>query len=327
VLELDLEIHRRHFDVVAALSVAAGERFALFGPSGAGKTTVLEAVAGLVDPRCGSVVLDGRILWRSQTPKAAVPAWDRGVALVRQDPGLFPHLNVRDNLRYAPSRVADAEIDRLVGVLGLGGLLHARPGGLSGGQAHRVALARALAQEHRVLLLDEPYTGLDAALRRQVTALVREETAARGVPAVLVSHELEEAQAFADRIGVIDRGRLLQVGSPRAVVLAPGSRRVAELVGYRSFLPHDGAVLGIHPERVRAGAHPDTGVVLTARLVAVRPAGTAFEADLDVGGVALTARLDGEVGPLGSTLQLTALDPPRFDPATGVAADPRPVLA
>ena len=126
------------------------------------------------------------------------------------------------------------EIARIAERLGLAGMLDDRPARLSGGQAHRVALGRLLASRCDALLLDEPYTGLDAGLRRDLTELVREQVAARQVPSVLVAHELDAAQAFADRMAVLDRGQILQTGPPAEVVAAPAARRVAELVGYRS---------------------------------------------------------------------------------------------
>lgn len=315
MLALDIEVPRREFSVAVAFSVAAGERFALFGPSGAGKSTVVEAIAGLVQPAKGSITLAGRVLWSvdgARRPRRPVPVWERAVALLRQEPALFPHLNVRENLCYARRSPHPATVARLVGMLNLEGVLDARPSTLSGGQAHRVALARALATDYEAVLLDEPYTGLDAALRRQVTTLVRDEVASRGVPAVLVSHELEEAQAFADRLGVIDHGRLLQVDSPRQVVLRPATRRAAELVGYSGFVPRGGAVVGVHPQRVRLGAYPHAGPVLTARVGEARPAGAGLEADLQVGHTQLTCKLDGEVDPPGTTVEITVVDPPFF---------------
>lgn len=315
MLELDIEVPRRHFSVAVTFSVAAGERFALFGPSGAGKTTVLEAVAGLVVPDRGWISLAGRALWASngdKRPCSQVPSWQRAVALLRQDPNLFPHLNVEENLTYSHRRSSNADLARLVSLLDLRTLLDARPSRLSGGQAHRVALARALLGECRAFLLDEPYAGLDAALRRQITALAREEVGRRAIPAVLVSHDLTEAQAFADTLGVIDEGRLLQVGTPHEVVLHPASRRVAELVGYQGFVALKGAIFGVHPERVRLGAHPGIGPVLTGRLLRARPAGAGFEADLRVGDTELTCKLEADVGPPGNTVEITVIDPPFF---------------
>ena len=194
----------------------------------------------------------------------AVPPWQRRVGLLRQDPGLFPHLSVRDNLCYAPSAApTDAELSALASTLGIESLLPAMPARLSGGQAHRVALGRLLLAHCDTLLLDEPYTGLDTILRRTLTTLVGSLVAERSIPAVLVAHELADAQAFADRLAVIDRGELLQIGEPNEVVLRPASRRVAELVGYLGFVPSGDGVAGVHPERVIAGAFADRGLVLT----------------------------------------------------------------
>jgi molybdate transport system ATP-binding protein len=325
VLEADVEVDRREFTVGADLQVAAGERLALFGPSGAGKTTLLEIIAGLVLPRRGRVVLGGRVLTSTSPPARAVPPWQRRVGLLRQDPGLFPHLSVRGNLGYAPAAdPSGAELIELAALLGIGNLLAAMPARLSGGQAHRVALGRLLLAHCDALLLDEPYTGLDSSLRRALSDLVADLVAAREIPAVLVAHELPDAQAFADRLAVLDRGSLLQVGAPDEVVLRPASRRVAELVGYLGFVPvQTGAgegvtggqtVAGIHPERVTAGAQPDRGIVLTGAVTASRPAGAGWEADLRVGDVTITCRLPDKPPAAASELVVTALDPPCFGP-------------
>jgi molybdate transport system ATP-binding protein len=323
VLDADVEVDRRDFAVRAALRVAPGERLALFGPSGAGKTTLLEVIAGLVTPRRGHVTLGGRVL-TSASPRLQVPPWQRRVGLLRQNPGLFPHLSVRDNLCYAPSaRPSGPELTELAGSLGIGGLLSAMPARLSGGQAHRVALGRLLLAHCDTLLLDEPFTGLDASLRRTLTALVSTLVAERSVPAVLVAHELTDAQAFADRLAILDRGCLLQEGAPDEVVLRPASRRVAELVGYLGFVPADGpggaahagqTVAGIHPERVISGGFPDRGLVLTGEVTASRPAGAGWETELRVNGAAITCRLHDKPPPAGSELTVTALDPPYFGP-------------
>jgi ABC-type sulfate/molybdate transport systems ATPase subunit len=318
VLEADVEVDRREFSISAALSVAPGERLALFGPSGAGKTTLLETIAGLVPPRRGHVTLGGRVLTSTEPPACYVPPWRRRVGLLRQDPALFPHLSVRDNLCYAPGTDRSGrELAQVAETLGISGLLSAMPARLSGGQAHRVALGRLLLAHCEALLLDEPYTGLDASLRRVLTELVVELVGQRSVPAMLVAHELAEAQAFADRLAILDRGRLLQVGAPDEVVLHPAARRVAELVGYRGFVPvtgHEGAVAGVHPERVTVGAHPDRGVVLTGTIVACRPAGAGWEADLAIGDAAVVCRLPERPAPAGGEVAVTALDPPWFGP-------------
>jgi ABC-type sulfate/molybdate transport systems ATPase subunit len=313
VLDADVEVDRREFTVRAALQVAPGERLALFGPSGAGKTTLLEVIAGLIPARHGRIELDGRVLTSTTPPVRTVPPWQRRVGLLRQDPGLFPHLSVRDNLCYAPSATpSPGELSGLASTLGIESLLSAMPAGLSGGQAHRVALGRLLLAHCDALLLDEPYTGLDTTLRRTLTNMVGSLVAERSIPAVLVAHELADAQAFADRLAVIDRGELLQVGEPNEVVLHPASRRAAELIGYLGFVPVEAGTAGIHPERVAAGAFPDRGLVLTGEVTACRPAGAGWEADLRVGEEMITCRLPDKPPTSGGKLVVTALDPPYF---------------
>ncbi len=323
MLDADVEVDRREFTVRVALQVAAGERLALFGPSGAGKTTLLEVIAGLVQPRLARVELGGRVLTSTAPPVRAVPPWQRRVGLLRQNPGLFPHLSVRANLCYAPSAAPTAaELSSLASLLGIEPLLSAMPARLSGGQAHRVALGRLLLARCDTLLLDEPYTGLDASLRRGLTDLVRSLVAERAVPAILVTHELPDAQAFADRLAVLDRGELLQIGEPNEVVLRPASRRVAELVGYLGFVPSGDGVAGVHPERVIPGAFSDRGLVLTGAVTALRPAGAGWEADLRVGEAAVTCRLPDKPAASGAEVVVTVVDPPYFKPdGTASAAD------
>lgn len=341
MLDADVTVNRREFTVAAALQVGPGQRLALFGPSGAGKTTVLEAIAGLVRPAGGRVMLDGRVLTSARPPAVHLPPWQRRVGLLRQNPSLFPHLNVRDNLRYAwnrpgsgagltrlirpgsparPARPA-AELMQVADALGIAGLLGAMPARLSGGQAHRVALGRLLLAHCSALLLDEPYTGLDESLRRSLTDLVAGLVAQRQVPAVLVTHELTDAQAFASQLAIIDRGTVLQTGAPGDVVLSPASRRVAELVGYTGFVPvpSGGTVAGIHPDRVVAGAQAERGLVLTGVITARRPAGAGWEADLAVGDAMITCRLLDRPAEAGATMAVTALEPPCFGPG-GAAA-------
>ena len=335
MLEVDAEVDRREFAVAVRFEVAPGQRLALFGPSGSGKTTTLEVIAGLAAPRRARIVLNGRVLTSTGPPRRAVPPWQRRTGLLRQDPGLFPHLTVRQNLEYGAGRGRQpAGTAELAAQLGLDGLLGDHPARLSGGQAHRAAIGRLLLAHCDALLLDEPYTGLDAGLRRVLTGLVRSLAAERAVPAVLVAHELAEAQAFADRLAVLDRGRLLQVSTPDLVVLRPASRRVAELVGYQGFVPPageraDGLVAGVHPDRVVPGAQPGRGLVLSGRVTGRRPAGAGWELDLDVSGVPVTFRLAGEppaAGPDGQ-VTVTAVDPPWFGADGTLLARPEQVRA
>ncbi|MGD0701218.1 MAG: ABC transporter ATP-binding protein [Trebonia sp.] len=349
MLNVDAEVDRRDFTVRAALAVADGERVALFGPSGAGKTTVLEVIAGLVNPVRGRVELGGRVLTATAAPVVAVPPWQRRVGLLRQDPGLFPHLTVRANLTYARSarsaRLAGSgagtgggqsgpagegsglggrDLSEIASSLEIDGLLAAMPARLSGGQRHRVALGRLLLAHCDALLFDEPFASLDAALRRSLTALVKDLASQRSVPSVLVTHQLSDAQSFADRLLVMDRGEILQAGAPDEVVLRPASRRVAELVGYLGFVPvawagvtgsgvgWSGVVAGVHPDRVVPGADPARGLVVTGTVTAARPSGAGWEADVGVGDAPFTCRLPSR--PPGPEVSVTVLDPPYFGP-------------
>jgi ABC-type sulfate/molybdate transport systems ATPase subunit len=324
---------------------------ALFGPSGAGKTTVLEVIAGLVEPRSCRIELGGRTLTSTGSPRVAVPPWERRVGLLRQDPGLFPHLSVRANLTYARSarpgrggrQAAGVELTEIASSLGIEGLLAAMPARLSGGQRHRVALGRLLLARCDALLLDEPFASLDAALRRSLTALVKDLSSQRSVPSVLVTHQLSDAQAFADRLLVMDAGAILQAGAPDQVVLRPASRRVAELVGYLGFVPAGGAarapggnadvsvagvagesgaagvVAGVHPDRVLAGADPARGLVVTGTVTAARPSGAGWEADVLVGDAPFTCRLPSRLD--GAQVVVTLLDPPYFGPDGALRGD------
>jgi ABC-type sugar transport system ATPase subunit len=349
VLNADVAVDRRDFTVRVALQVANGERVALFGPSGAGKTTVLEAIAGLIAPRTARVEVAGRLITSTAPPVVSVPPWRRGVGMLRQDPGLFPHLSVRANLLYARSaRAARGELDALARALGIEELLDEMPARLSGGQRHRVALGRLLLARCDALLLDEPFASLDAALRRTLTTLVASLTTERAIPSVLVTHQLQDAQAFADRFAVIDAGVVLQEGAPDEVVLRPASRRAAELLGYLGFVPvpgpadragtgadpaaesatagtagvasGGGVVAGVHPERVIPGADPARGLVVTGTVTAARPSGAGWEADVLAGGAAFTCRLPDE--PPRAGLSVTLLDPPYFGPDGAALTDP-----
>ena len=336
MLEVDVEVDRPSFAVRACLTVAPGERLALFGPSGAGKTTLLEVIAGLVTARRARITLGDVVLTSTEPPAVALPPWQRGVGLLRQGPGLFPHLSVRDNLRYARSAAggrarsarlrhdADgrAELVGLARALAIDELLGSMPAKLSGGQAHRVALGRLLLSRCQALLLDEPYTGLDLSLRRALTDLVISQVERRGVPAMLVAHELAEAQAFAHRLAVLDRGDLLQIGAPDEVVRRPASRRVAELVGYSAFVPvpaeaagteAGGTVAGLHPDRIVAWRHDGKGLMLSGVVTACRPAGALWEIGVRIGDAVVTARLPDRA-PVGAEMVITATDPPCFGP-------------
>jgi molybdate transport system ATP-binding protein len=235
-------VRRGALDLDVAVHVADGEVLAVLGPNGAGKSTLLRVLAGLLPPDGGSVVLDRDETWDGDRH---VPAHRRALGMVFQDHLLFPHLSVTDNVafglrsrgvRKAESRVA---AQAWLGRVGLDGLGDRRPGQLSGGQAQRAALARALVGDPRVLLLDEPLSALDARTRLTVRAELRRHLAAFTGSTVLVTHDPVDAMALADRVVVVEDGRVVQEGTPAEVSRHPRTDYVARLVGL-SLLPGTG---------------------------------------------------------------------------------------
>ena len=223
----------------ADLDCAPGELLAIVGPSGSGKTSVLRAIAGLLK----SPGLEGRVqvgpgpeqLWFDSERGIHLAPQQRRVGLVFQHYALFPHLTAIENVALAAGNTwANEQFDALFERMGLAGLQHRRPAQLSGGQQQRVALARALAREPQVLLLDEPFSAVDAPTRQ---TLYRELAALRqriAIPMVLVTHDLNEARRLADRVVILDAGESLQIGPPAKVFASPRNARVAELVGIQN---------------------------------------------------------------------------------------------
>ena len=202
-----------------SLELMHGEVLAVLGPSGSGKSTLLRAIAGL-EPSTGSICWNGQDL-------ARVPVHKRGFALMFQDGQLFTHLDVAGNVAYAKKgRVAE-----LLELVGLAGFEKRRVTDLSGGEQQRVALARALAAEPRLLLLDEPLSSLDRELRERLAADLREILLATHTSAIMVTHDHTEAQVVADRVGVMDAGRMLQLGTMTQLRTKPASDRVAQFLG------------------------------------------------------------------------------------------------
>jgi iron(III) transport system ATP-binding protein len=226
-------------DVVAVadldLDVADGATCALLGPSGCGKTTTLRLIAGLEQPDAGTVEIGGQ---RVAGGGASVPAERRRIGMVFQDYALFPHLDVAGNVGYALGRRPDrAKVEAALATVGLGGLGGRNPHELSGGQQQRVALARALVAGPRAVLLDEPFSNLDAGLRARVRDEVRQILDELGVTSVFVTHDQEEALSVADVVAVVNEGRIEQVGTPEEVYSRPVNRWVARFLGEIEVLP------------------------------------------------------------------------------------------
>lgn len=268
-----------------SLTVSAGRFVVLLGPSGSGKTTMLRCAAGIERVSEGSIELDGVVVDDGKRP---VPPEKRDLAMVFQDYALWPHMTARQNVAYAlrRRRVFSSEADQLaramLGRVGLSALTERYPSELSGGEQQRVALARALVAQPRLLLFDEPLSNLDASLRDkmrvEIATLVRE---ANGT-ALYITHDQSEAFALADYIGVLEKGRLVQFGTPEAIYAAPATSFVARLTGLAGELPgqvivpvQDGAVTvvvsGVHlVARALNTASPGDGVRVLIRPSAVR---------------------------------------------------------
>jgi ABC-type sugar transport system ATPase subunit len=322
-----------------SLRMAAGERLALLGPSGEGKTTLLRAIAGLAPVRAGRITIGARDV-------TALPPERRDAVYLHQVPVLFPHLRVRENVAFplAVRGMSRAERERAVAPLlerlGLSTFADRLPSALSGGQRHRVALARALAAKPQVLLLDEPLAALDPVLRADVREAIREAHAESGAAVVLVTHDLDDATTLGDRIAVLLGRELAQVATPVELFARPASLSVLRFLGahqeLRGVVVTNDAVdtaIGrviVEPDQLRA-SHCSTGapVIVGVRGDAIR-CRRADHADAPGLGrvLAITPR------PRGSTATLTigdqrvealidALQPPAIGDAVRVDVDPR----
>ena len=220
-----------------SLSVREGEILTLLGPSGCGKTTTLRLIAGLERPDGGTVRLNGE----SMSGSSFVAPEDRGVGVVFQEFALFPHLTARENIAFGlkdqPDDEVEARVDELLDLVDLPDQGDSYPDQLSGGQQQRVALARSLAPEPEILLLDEPFSNLDVDLRVEMREEVRDIIKRTGVTAISVTHDQEEALSISDRVAVMTDGRIEQIGEPESVFQHPKSRFVAAFLGYASFVP------------------------------------------------------------------------------------------
>jgi iron(III) transport system ATP-binding protein len=284
---------RKAFGPVVALDgldmdLRRGETLALLGPSGCGKTTLLRAVAGLGRPDAGTVEIGGDLV---EGPGVFVPPERRRIGMVFQDVALFPHLSVAENVAFGlRGEVATARAARVAELLELVGLPEAgpsRPHELSGGMQQRVALARAIAPRPDVVLLDEPFANLDLGLRTQLRAELRRVLDVTGASALLVTHDQAEALTVADRVAVMRRGVVDQVGSPEVIYAQPATPFVATFVGVANLVP--ASLDGLEAEtvlgRMRLVAQPEEAV---RGLVVVRPE----HVDLEPWGSGAAAAMD-----------------------------------
>jgi iron(III) transport system ATP-binding protein len=319
------------------LAVPDGALVCLLGPSGCGKTTTLRAVAGLVAPDAGRILRDGEVL---SAPGAVVPPERRRMAMIFQSYALWPHMTVAGNVAYAlkvrglARAEMDAQVAAVLRAVRLEALAERLPAELSGGQQQRVAIARALAMQPRTLLMDEPLSNLDAALREEMRHELRRLHEAHGVTTLYVTHDQAEAMATADLVAVMDRGRIVQLGTPEEIYDAPANAFVARFIGGANLIPgrHLGGgvvecggftlacpapsvepgasvLVAIRPHAVGLAAAPGPNVV-PARLVRATFLGPVREllAEIDGGVTLRVARPAGETVPAGGTV-LLALAP------------------
>jgi molybdate transport system ATP-binding protein len=322
-LQFDAAVAARRFEVT--LTVEPGETLAVLGPNGAGKSTLLDVIAGLLKPDSGTATLDGRTLFEvvGRGRSILAPPAARGVSLLAQDPLLFPHLSVLENVAFGPRsagvRKAEARASARTWLHEVEApeLADRFPGHLSGGQAQRVAVARALASEPALLLLDEPMAALDVsvapALRRMLRRVLRDRAA------IIVTHDVLDAFTLADRVVVLEAGRIVEQGPTREVLEEPRSRFTADLVGL-NILPGVSSAHGITTAAGNGLPIPTPGIPpATAIVAAVRPSavGVSLTPPPGTGGMALHGVVL-DVEPQGGLVRVRAAD---------FAADVPPALA
>lgn len=300
-------------EVVSKISfvIEEGELFTLLGPSGCGKTTLLRLIAGFYAVDEGEIRFDDRVI-------NDLPPHERGIGMVFQNYALWPHMTVRENLAYGlklrklPATEIAERVKTVLEKVKLTGFEDRYPGQMSGGQQQRVALARALVLNPRILLLDEPLSNLDAKIRIQVRAEIRKLQRELGITTVYVTHDQEEALALSDRIAVFNRGKLLQVGPPRALYERPENRFVADFIGINNlvegvvetggaalqvrtplgmlvaapdprFQPGAPCILAIRPENIALDREPAGHNRLSGQIVFAAYLGNTLRYDVDLG--------------------------------------------
>ncbi len=251
LLELAIRKKLKHFELEIELNLPAGEGHVvvLFGPSGSGKTMTLKCIAGVTEPDAGYIAIGGKPVYDSNR-RVNLAIQQRRVGYLPQNYALFPHLTVAENISFGllnhNKEQAAGRVSALTNQMKLNGLEKLHPRQLSGGQQQRVAFARALAPEPDILLLDEPFSALDAGIRAELRQNLAMLSRDLSVPVVFITHDLEEAYMLADRMAVIDRGKVLQYGPREEIFYRPASEQVARLIGIHNLWP--GKVLEVAPE-------------------------------------------------------------------------------
>ncbi|UPJ57749.1 ABC transporter ATP-binding protein [Bradyrhizobium sp. 192] len=289
------------------LAVAAGELIALLGPSGCGKTTMLQIIAGFLRPSKGEVRFDGARVEH-------IPANRRRIGMVFQNYALFPHLTVFENVAYGlrarkrPNAEVAAKVEQMLGLAQMAQFARRLPGELSGGQQQRVALARALAIDPGLVLLDEPFSALDKNLRLDMQIEIKSLLKTFGVTSIIVTHDQEEALSMADRIVVLNKGRIEQIDSPDALYDRPASLFISSFIGHTNLLR--GTVTETDRVLLEAGPEIDLGRSAQRRrgtpvTISVRPENIAFGAADRPGAIPVTIRATVPLGAVSVTEGLT----------------------
>jgi putative spermidine/putrescine transport system ATP-binding protein len=296
-------LRKKYGDVLAVadvdLVVRAGEFFTLLGPSGSGKTTLLRLIAGFERPDAGRIELGGRDVTR-------VPPYARDVNTVFQDYALFPHMTVGQNIEYGlrvrrvPKPERREKVSQALEMVRLPGLGDRKPAQLSGGQRQRVALARAIVNQPQVLLLDEPLGALDLKLRQEMQLELLRVQREAGITFIYVTHDQEEALTMSDRIAVLSKGSIEQIGEPLEVYERPRTAFVAGFIGVSNLIERDGRRITVRPEKIilleDGQEEPSDSRVESGQIRDVVYAGvlTRYIVDLDAGGELVVSRQNAE---------------------------------
>jgi molybdate transport system ATP-binding protein len=306
VLRAEIRARVGSLELSASFGLEAGQVVALFGPSGAGKSTLLRILAGLLTPPDVSLTWTGHV-WASPG-RPPLPPWRRPVSLLTQHPELLHRRSVLANVRIVPGTSAE-EAKSALARAGIAHLAHASPRYLSGGEAHRVALARVLVRAAAVNLLDEPWTGLDAVSRRELCAKTLDHLLGPDRLLLLVTHDWEEVEAVADQVLVLVDGQLVQQGTPQGVVRRPATPAVARLVGYVGAVHVGAHSYGVHPGRLLPGSQPTLGP--TVPVLASEPT---HRHGLPAQRLTLAEGVSVIVAAPHAPSCVTLIDPPEFSP-------------